>query len=152
MLTDCKNEQCNPSHSITWSYLLLDKLLPLVFCRHNCLTVRVVVICLSPTHLWDILLSYALWVFVPRFSATLDPYFHLRKQKWSGFFALFILLGIVCLWMIMILFLIYIYVKFMITQHVLFLGNFSWVLIVFQWYLRIYTLYNLPVLLLVWFI
>ena len=55
---------------------------------------------------------------MPRFSATVESSFHLRKQYCSGIFVFFILLVIVFFWIFLVLFLILIGIKFMIAQNV----------------------------------
>ena len=150
ILTACANEQCNYAHTITGYSFLLDKLL-------LCIVLIVIIFWLfvllslvyPPLIFWNLVLSPAVSRFVPRFYATVSPSLHLCKQSCSGLSALFILLFLVCFWLLMILFITLIYIKFMINQHIVSLDNRSWILIVYQWFPRIQIMYNWSVIFMV---
>ena len=72
-----------------------------------------------------------------------------RPKERISFFTLSNILALFFLCMIMILLIIIIFVKFIITEHIVPLDNHSRVLVVSQSFLIIYTLNNLSVLVMV---
>ena len=72
-------------------YLLscLTKCFRLCFYRHHSCIVRAVEPCLFPLIFLNLLLIYAVRIFVPWFSTTVTPPFHLDKRKLIGFLSFF---------------------------------------------------------------
>ena len=89
----------------------------------------------SPLVFWSFVLGPAIWIFMPRFFATLVSYFHLRKILRIGIFTICILLFLVCFRMFLILLLIIIDTKFMIALKVVSFDYFPRIMIISQKFL-----------------
>ena len=120
------------------------------FYFHTHLSIHVVEPFVLPAHLSEYFTkSCSLDICAPVFrnSITLLPF---QKKITEWYLFLFILLVLVCFWMLINFFLILIYIKFLITQYVVSLENCYQILIVSQWFMIIRAIYNWSVLDTVW--